>query len=119
MSRAAGDLAESLAASFLEQRGHRVLERNVTCRLGELDLVTLAPGGTVCFVEVRARRAGTRFGAAAETVGPRKQRKLILAARFYLARRRGPLPPCRFDVIEVQDGRIHHIVDAFRLPDGS
>jgi putative endonuclease len=44
------------------------------------------------------------FGAPEETVGARKQRRVIAAARDWLARRRGPERAARFDVIAVVDG---------------
>lgn len=120
-TRAVGAQAEALAARHLERAGYRILARNFTVRQGELDLVAAAPDGTLCFVEVRAR-ASEAYGTPAETVGPRKQARLVAAARVYLTRL-GREPACRFDVIEVTgDGRaagaVRHIVDAFRLGDG-
>jgi putative endonuclease len=115
-----GARAEDLAARFLSDRGYRVLHRNHQIRSGELDLVVQAPDGTLCFVEVRAR-ADVAFGRPAETVTHAKRRRLISAARHYLATRVRGEPPCRFDVIELIGAgasvHIEHIPDAFRLDD--
>jgi putative endonuclease len=75
-------------------------------------------GGTLVFVEVRSRRS-SRFGGAAETVGPVKQRRLIAAAqRFLQAHRPYRECPCRFDVVEILgdgDGaELKWIRDAFQ-----
>lgn len=40
--------------------------------------------GTVVFVEVRLRTSA-RFGGAAESITPKKQQRVILAARWWLA----------------------------------
>ena len=37
--RAQGIRAEAIAADYLQRRGYRVLARNWSCRVGELDLV--------------------------------------------------------------------------------
>ena len=66
MSRALGADAEARAAEFLQRKGYRVVDRNWTCRGGELDLVCL-DGDTLVFVEVRAR-ANARHGSPLETV---------------------------------------------------
>ncbi len=115
-----GAAAEQLAAEHLVGRGYRIVDRNYLIRAGELDLIVGAPDGTLCFVEVRSR-AGVGFGRPAETVTHAKRRRLIAAARHYLATRVRGEPPCRFDVVEiVGEGRgktIEHIADAFRLDD--
>ena len=106
-----GSAAERLALSFLLGRGMRLLERNYSCRAGEIDLI-LADGDTVVFVEVRQRR-NQRFGTAAETITAGKQRRILATAQHYLARRRA-IPPCRFDAVLVDgDDRVEWIRGAF------
>ncbi len=107
-----GQTAERLAETFLVQRGLRVLERNWRVRGGEIDLIC-EKDDMLVFVEVRLR-VHAAFGGAAASITPTKQRRLILAARHYLAGKRER--PCRFDVI-LLDGldpdRIEWIPDAF------
>lgn len=57
--------------------------------------------GTLVFVEVRSR-ASNAFGGAGASIGAIKQRRIVFAARHYLLRMSVP-PPCRFDVVLVQD----------------
>lgn len=68
-------------------------------------------GDTLVFVEVRSRR-GTRYGGAAASIDARKQEKLRRTAEHYLLRYPS-LPPCRFDVVTLQDSSIDWIVNAF------
>lgn len=116
--RALGIRGEALAARYLEKRGFRILERNVRCRFGEIDLVA-ADGPTVVFVEVKGR-GGAGYGPPEEKVTPPKQRRLALLARWYLQQRGWLGRPARFDVVAVtfEEGAavIRHIPEAFPAP---
>jgi putative endonuclease len=107
-----GDSAEARAAVFLENRGLKIIARNYRCRFGEIDLVARS-GATVVFVEVRARTSEA-FGGAAGSITPAKRRRLLAAARHYLARQGGDCA-CRFDVVLFNGGtsRVEWITDAF------
>ncbi|MBK6849301.1 MAG: YraN family protein [Proteobacteria bacterium] len=83
-SQSEGRRGEQLAAAYLERRGYRLIERNYRIAQGEIDLVA-EDGPVLCFVEVRSRRHA-ELGHPLETIGPRKQARLIRAARHYLAR---------------------------------
>jgi putative endonuclease len=116
-TRAAGADAEERARRYLERQGLVMVERNFHSRRGEIDLV-MRDGDTLVFVEVRFRR-NSRFGTAAESVTPAKQRRIIDAARYFLnCRRQWNDCICRFDVLAIsgqtpQD--MAWIKDAFRL----
>lgn len=97
-ARARGARIERLAAEWLATKGLRLIASNQQFKGGELDLV-MSDGETLVFVEVR-HRADTRHGHPLETVTATKQRRLVHAARFYLARNRLSCP-CRFDVLAV------------------
>jgi putative endonuclease len=113
-----GDAAEDRALAWLQARGLDLVQRNYrvaggpSMRGGEIDLVMLAPDGTLVFVEVRARAAGSDHGGAAASVGRGKQRRVIRAAQHYLL---GVpvLPPCRFDVLAIDGERIEWLQAAF------
>jgi len=64
-----------------------------------LDIIA-RDGGTLVFVEVKAR-AGRRFGDAAEAVTPMKQLRLARLASEYLVRQHLPECACRFDVVSI------------------
>lgn len=91
-----GNEAERSAERFLIQQNLVPVARNYRCRLGEIDLI-MRDRGEIVFVEVRMRR-NTLFGGAAGSITRVKQKKLVLAARYYLAGLNN-LPPCRFDVV--------------------
>ena len=103
-----GARGEIAVRTHLEGLGWRILAANYRCAQGEMDLIAYDISGTdatIVFVEVKTRRS-TRHGAAAEAVGPRKQRRLASIAAAYLAEQQvgGEEPACRFDVAEVMLG---------------
>jgi putative endonuclease len=110
-----GALGEDVAADALRKGGYRIVARNHRCRRGEVDLIA-EKGELLVFVEVRTR-ATAAFGGPEETVDARKQRRVIAAARDFLAQRRGPAKAARFDVIAVVDGptgpTLTHFENAF------
>lgn len=98
-----GQRGEDLALQYLEARGLRLLERNYRCKGGEIDLVML-DGTTLALIEVRSRSAAD-YGGAAASVGARKQRRLILAARhLMLTRPEYRKLAARFDVVALEPG---------------
>ena len=107
-----GAAAETLAAEFLRRHGLRVLERNWRVRGGEIDLIC-EDRGCMVFVEVRLR-GHSGFGGAAASITPAKQRRIVLAARHYLA---GKLEcKCRFDAVlldGLNEAQIEWIQNAF------
>jgi putative endonuclease len=103
-----GDAAEDAALDYLRDAGLLLLARNYRTPGrggGEIDLIMRDPrgssGGTLVFVEVRQRSAGTHGGAGGSITGL-KQRRIVFAAQHYLSRLR-VVPPCRFDAVLVEE----------------
>jgi putative endonuclease len=94
----------------LVRRNYRVA-RGPHARGGEIDLILRERDGTLVFVEVRSRAGGAHGGAAA-SVGAGKRRRLVLAAQHFLSGI-DPQPPCRFDVVAIDAGRVEWLRAAF------
>ena len=62
---------EKIAVSCLEEKGYKILGRNIYCRYGELDIVAL-DGLTIVFVEVKYRK-NSIYGMPEEAVTYKKQ----------------------------------------------
>ena len=105
-----GQAAEARALAYLQQQGLQLLERNFSCRCGEIDLI-MREQQTLVFVEVR-QRSSDQFGGAAASVTAVKQARLWRTAEYFL--QRYPKPPrCRFDLIAIEGGDlswIRHII---------
>lgn len=108
-----GRRSETLASLLLRLKGYRILGRRVRNHAGEIDLIARAPGGPVCFIEVKARGGDVE---AAEALGARQQARIARAAEIFLAARPGlAANGARFDVVTVVAGRLpRHIRDAWR-----
>ncbi len=100
-----GKDAERWASNFLRQQGLKPVAENYRCRLGEIDLI-MQDEDTLVFVEVR-QRSRSDFGGAAASVDSHKQKRLIRAAKYYLAKLHR-MPPCRFDVVLMDDDKGSH-----------
>ena len=109
-----GDAAEDHALEHLQAHGLRLVQRNYRTPGrggGEIDLIMREADGTLVFVEVRKRRSQSHGGAAA-SVTFSKQRRIVFAAQHFIARLSN-WPPCRFDVLAVEDDGLHWYKAAF------
>lgn len=93
-----GQAAEQAALRYLEQQGLRLVERNFSSRLGEIDLI-MWQQQTLVFIEVR-QRSNPHFGGAVASVSLAKQAKLWNTAQIYL-QKFSALPVCRFDLVAI------------------
>jgi putative endonuclease len=111
-----GDAAERAACVLLQRHGLRIVARQVSYRVGELDVVA-RDGATLVFVEVRSR---VRRGLAAASIDSLKRRRLRLAAQRYLQQHFGDRwPPCRFDVVIAEADRLEWLRAAFGAEEGA
>ena len=112
-----GDEGEQRALDHLVRHGLRLIARNYRVAAGprafggEVDLIVRDRDGTLVFVEVRRRRHAGHGGAAA-SVTATKQRRIRYAARHYLQSFASP-PPCRFDVVVIDDHDLKWLRAAF------
>jgi putative endonuclease len=95
-----GEQAERWAEEYLQRQGLQLVTRNFRSRFGEIDLI-MREDDALVFVEVR-QRSHKDFGGAAVSVDIHKQKRLICAAQYYLAKL-DRVPPCRFDVVLMDD----------------
>jgi putative endonuclease len=113
-TKQAGDAAEDRALAHLLGNGMKLITRNYRTPGrggGEIDLVMRDAAGTLVFVEVR-KRASRSFGGAAASVSAAKRRRIVFAARHFLARLREE-PACRFDVVSIEGDGIQWMRAAF------
>jgi putative endonuclease len=109
---ALGKTGEDLACRELERRGYAILARRYRRRRGELDIIA-RDGGTVVFVEVKARD-GRAFGDAAEAVTARKRKRMTELALEYVTRHHLGACPCRFDVVSVHFDAGRPVIEVFQ-----
>ncbi len=108
-----GNLGEDISAEYLENKGYKILERNLELFLGEIDILAEYKKALV-IVEVKTVR-GSAFGPAKGYVGPNKQKKLRDLAR--VLEQEHPKRTIRIDVIGVdlsdsEKPEIEHLISA-------
>lgn len=110
--RALGKQKEELACKLLMLNGYQIIERNFSCRLGEIDIIA-KDGKYLVFVEVKYRKNTSR-GYGFEAVDAKKQRKIQNTSLYYLTTRKKSVDiPIRYDVIEIIDQKYRIQKDAF------
>ena len=107
-----GRRGEDLAAEYLQSEGYTIIDRNYSCKIGEIDIIA-SDGEFVAFIEVKSR-ADVSFGLPREAVDWRKQRTIVKVAQYWLYKNKRTGIPVRFDVVEILAGSVNHIKDAFR-----
>jgi putative endonuclease len=117
VTKVLGDRGERAAARYLRRQGYRILARQHSDRLGEIDLVA-RDADTIVFVEVKTRKTAAA-GEPVEAVTPHKQKQLTRLALAWLKRRGLLEQRARFDVISIlwpagaRDPEIIHYRNAF------
>lgn len=110
--RSIGKQKENLAALFLEQHGINILERNFSCKMGEIDIIGL-DGKCLVFIEVKYRK-NTSYGYPQEAVSINKKRKIILVSGYYrMLKGVSDNSLIRFDVVSILGNKIRWDKNAF------
>ena len=112
--RTEGNMAEDTAARYLENKGHKILEKNFYCKFGEVDIISISPSRELVFTEVKFRRSGMS-GDPLEAVTPLKQKKICRSSLFFISKNPEYSElQIRYDVIGIRnDHEISHIENAF------
>lgn len=110
-NREEGLRGEQAACEFLKTKGYKIVARNVSYKMGEMDIVALKKN-TLVFIEVKTRE-NTCCGRPIEAVNAAKCRKYCKMAEIFTMQKKYADYDIRFDVIEILQGRINHIENAF------
>ena len=94
-----GKFGENNAVEYLKQKGYKILERNFSCRRGEIDIIALDKQEIV-FIEIKAR-VNNKYGLPSEAVTKKKLEHIYKTAEYYLYIRNLEKENTRIDVIEV------------------
>ena len=109
-----GIVGESLAKSYLEKKGYKILARNWRFKKYEIDIIA-QKDNLMVFVEVKTRK-NSNFGEPQIFVSKQKQAFIIKAAHHYLETNEIILES-RFDIISIvyqeQTHQLEHLEGAF------
>ena len=106
-----GKNGEKVAYQYLEEQGYTILEKNFSCRQGEIDLIAL-DNDYIVFFEIKTRTS-TKYGLPSDAVTERKIKHILYAATYFLYKHHLENANTRIDVIEVyykgKDYKINHL----------
>lgn len=103
-----GNIGEEISCKYLEQIGYKIIERNFSCRQGEIDIIARDKNELI-FIEVKTR-SNFIFGKPKESVNLNKQKHIIKSTKYYLHIHRLDKAFVRFDVIEVYFKKNKYII---------
>jgi len=100
-----GQKGEDKACEYLANNGYRVIERNFTCKLGEIDVIA-KKGKCLIFLEVKAKLQKKRenLWPPELNITERKKEKLRKLAEYYISANdfRERDVPYQLDVIAIE-----------------
>jgi putative endonuclease len=113
--RKAGNIAEDIAARYVEDLGYRIIKRNfIFGKVGEIDIICSFQNMLI-FIEVKARMHHA-FGAPESSITAKKISSIKRVAEGYLYVNKIYDKQCRFDLIAIDfsDGETHirHLINA-------
>lgn len=79
-----GDAAETVAAEYLVNDGHEILERNWRTRFCEIDIISIKDA-SYYFTEVKCRKSALQ-GSGFEAITAKKQQQMKFAAELFAAK---------------------------------
>lgn len=111
-----GAKGEKAAAKFLDSKGYTILDKNWTCKFGEIDIVARLDN-TIVFVEVKTRKTLSK-GLPEDSVNAKKRKKYEILAASYLQDHDYIDMSIRFDVVGIivldkEKAFIRHHINAF------
>lgn len=94
-----GNFGENLAETYLKQNGYKILTKNFTCKIGEIDIIGIDKN-LICFIEVKTRY-NLKYGYPCEAVTRNKMMKIYKSSQVYILKNRLFKYSFRFDIIEI------------------
>ena len=109
-------MGEKLASDYLERIGYSILQRNFSCRYGEIDIIACNTEYLV-FCGVKTRKGSTSLHPSLSVTKAKGKRIRELASLYLMEHEDERIQP-RFDVISVimnqnHEGTIEHLENAF------
>jgi putative endonuclease len=107
-----GDKGEELAAGHLTEKGYRILKRNYSYQMGEIDIIAM-DGDILVFIEVKTRSYADD-GPPILAVNERKQRLLQKTAERFIVQNKLRRPRLRYDIVSIVMGHGAPSIELFK-----
>ena len=111
-----GRWGEKIACEYLEKNNYKIIEKNFSCKQGEVDIIAQDIGKKeLVFIEVKTR-SNFKYGNPADSVNNTKQKHIKNTIKYYLYKNNIQNIAIRIDVIEIyieKKCKINHIKQIF------
>ena len=111
-----GKFGENISYNYLIKNGYKILDRNFSCKQGEIDIIAFSKQKELVFIEVKTR-SNLKYGTPSESVTLYKKNHIISSSKYYIYLNNFFDTNIRYDVIEVylynSTYKINHIKNAF------
>lgn len=111
-----GKLGENLSCNYLIKKGYKILDKNFSCKQGEIDIIAISDSKELVFIEVKTR-SNLKYGSPSDAVTNYKQKHIVLSSKYYIYLYDFNNINVRYDVIEIflynSTYKINHIKNAF------
>ncbi len=108
-----GKINEDKALDYITKvKKLKVLEKNYSTKIGEIDIIARDKDKTIVFIEVKYRTTA-RFGLGREAVNEYKIHKIKNTAMQYLLETGNSSQKVRFDVVDILGDNLDYIENAF------
>ena len=104
-----GKNGEKVALEYLEEQGYLILEKNFSCRQGEIDIIA-RDKDYIVFFEIKSRTS-RKYGLPSEAVTKEKIKHILKTASYYLYKHHLENANTRVDVIEVYVRASHYKIN--------
>lgn len=94
-----GNIGEIASCKYLEDLGYLIIEKNFSCKQGEIDIIAKDKDEYV-FIEVKTR-SNICYGKPREAVDREKKKHILKSTKMYLHIHNIDNAFVRFDVIEI------------------
>ena len=96
-----GNIGENIACKYLEEQNYKIIERNFSCRQGEIDIIAKdIVKNEYVFIEVKTR-SNFCYGKPIDAVNDFKQKHILKSTKYYMHIHKLENVFVRFDVIEI------------------
>ena len=108
-----GQIGENNAVKYLEENNYEIINRNYSCRYGEIDIIAIdRKTNELAFIEVKAR-TNFVYGMPIDAINNKKIKHIKNTINYYIVDRKLSNIDIRIDAIEVflkgKKCYIHHI----------
>lgn len=94
-----GQKGEDIAVKYLLKKGYTIIERNFSCRQGELDIIA-KDKNEIVFIEVKTR-TNKAYGEPIDAITYYKKKHLLRSVQYYLYLKNLENSYVRIDVIQI------------------